>query len=103
MQCILIGVWTVLYKRRSRAKQPNGDAAGPDCSEIIDSSLRDYDPYFAEDAGVHNRRRVLNPDCNFEFPAKEERRANRKRRLVLGDEATSGPSSLGSVGPRNLI
>ena len=50
------------------------------------------------------RRRALDREFDFGFPAKGESRKNRRRMLALdGDhEGISGPSSLGSLGARNL-
>ena len=105
IQCVLIGVWTVLCRRKRKCgEQMDSSAARQTPSEITGSSLRDYDPYFAEDLGVraHHRRRALDHEYEFGFPAKGESRKNRRRMFVLDDEVTSGPSSLGSAGARNL-
>ena len=49
------------------------------------------------------RRRALDREFDFGFPAKGESRKNRRRMLALDDhEGISGPSSLGSLGARNL-
>ena len=105
IQCVLIGVWTVLCRRKRKCgEQRDSSAARQTPSEITGSSLRDYDPYFAEDLGVraHHRRRALDHEYEFGFPAKGESRKNRRRMFVLDDEVNSGPSSLGSAGARNL-
>ena len=88
-------------------QQDTDSATHQTSAEIADSSLRDYDPYFAEDVATathaHHRRRALDREFDFGFPAKGESRKNRRRMLVLGDEGIhSGPSSLGSAGARNL-
>ena len=106
IQCVLIGVWTALCRRRRRkcAEETDGAAAHKTACEIAGSSLRDYDPYFAEDVGAHahHRRRALDREYEFGLPAKGEGRKNRRRMFALDDEVISGPSSLGSAGARNL-
>ena len=64
IQCVLIGVWTALCrKRRKCATAAHGEADGGDAatrqavSEVAGSSLREYDPYFAEDIGTQMHHR----------------------------------------------
>ena len=50
-----------------------------------------------------HRRRAFDREYEFGlFPAKGESRKNRRHHRNDGEMVTSGPSSLGSVGPRNL-
>ena len=61
IQCVLIGVWTALCRKRRKCATAvhadNGDEARQTPLEVAGSSLREYDPYFAEDIGTQMHHR----------------------------------------------
>ncbi len=130
-QCVLIGFWTLLYRKKRRLKDANNFVADTaaaiaaataaskrniSSNELHDSSLRDYDPYFEEDF-VRRRGclcdggRTFASNCSSQLFVDDDRfRRNRKRRRFDAADLTqgggggvsSGPSSLSSLGQRNL-